>query len=139
KYLPPAMQKSPEEWTRLSSAAKWQLFNSKVLGMAAYCEVMQGLYLIIELVMPTRSFLFTMMWWQFLQMRYLMDQTGNIKATFRTLDGRISTLLAHRLCPAAIRSGYGMMKVFLAKQVTPPQPGQERPGLSNMMSKCTIM
>ena len=68
-----------------------------------------------------------------------MDQTGTIKGTFRLLDGRISGLIAHRLCPGIIRTGYDMLKAFLAKQVQPPQAGQERPGLSSMLSKCTIM
>jgi hypothetical protein len=140
--MPQVAQKTPEQWKALSGAAKWQLFNSKVVQMACYCEVMQGLFLLIELVMPSRNFLFTLMWWQFLQMRYLMDQSGYIKGTFALLDGRISSLLSHRLCPGMIRNGYEVVKTLLAKQVQPPEPGQAPPSMSSMlsgaMSKCTI-
>lgn len=142
KYMPQAMQKTPEQWQRLGIGAKWQLFNAKIVQMACYCEVMQGIFLLIELVMPSRNFLFTLMWWQYLQMRYLMDQSGSIKSTFALLNSRINSILSHRLCPGFLRTVYGMITQFLAKQVQAPEPGQTPPSMSGMlsgaMSKCTI-
>jgi hypothetical protein len=43
-----------------------------MLDAAAYCEVMQGVYLLFELILPSRNFLTTVMWWQYLQMRYVL-------------------------------------------------------------------
>lgn len=141
KYLPQAMQRTPEEWNRLNSQTKWKHFNSKVLDMSAYCEVMQGLFLIFELLLPTRSIFLTILWWQYLQMRYMLDQGGTIKQTFRNLDARIMTLLSHRLCPSIILTGYGYIKQLLAKQVQPPTADQQQTssGLSGMLRRCSIM
>lgn len=51
-----------------------------------------------------------------------------------------------RVCPQIVRTGYGHVKAFLAKQVQPPSRDSAAPGqgglmggLSSMMSKCTIM
>jgi hypothetical protein len=87
------MQKTPEEWMRLGTQAKWNHFNKKVnsrsqmassfltspfplpsflaqvVSMAAYCEVMQGILLVIELILPTRNIMYTVIWWQYLQAR----------------------------------------------------------------------
>lgn len=37
--------------------------------------------------------------------------------------------------PAIVRTGYAKLKDFLAKQVQPPQPGEQ----PSMMPKCSIM
>jgi hypothetical protein len=64
--------------------------------MAATCEVYQGLFLIVELALPTRNVMQLYLWWQYLQMRYMMDPNGNIKEAFADVDNKISGLLAHR-------------------------------------------
>lgn len=45
------------------------LFISQIVAMAAYCEVMQGILLIVELILPTRNIMYTLIWWQYLQAR----------------------------------------------------------------------
>jgi hypothetical protein len=67
KYLPSAL--GIPGWAQLSTQSKWSQFNQKVVAVAATAEVMQGLFLVFELLFPTRNFLFLFMWWQFLQMR----------------------------------------------------------------------
>jgi hypothetical protein len=74
KYLPSMLKQSPEAWETLTTSAKWRVFDQELLGMACSCEVMQGLALLVQLILPSRNFLGTMMWWQYLQMRYMMDQ-----------------------------------------------------------------
>ena len=122
-------------WQQLSTSSKWNEFNQKVVLLSATCEVIQGLMLIIELVFPTRNFLFTFMWWQFLQMRYMLDQSGNIKRTFAAVDQRIMPLVSNKLCPEIIRGGYDKLKGLLAKQVQLPAAGEAPP---SMFSKCSI-
>jgi hypothetical protein len=64
--------------------------------MAATCEVYQGLFLIVELALPTRNVMQLYLWWQYLQMRYMMDSDGSIKGAFAGVDIKISGLLEHR-------------------------------------------
>jgi Transmembrane protein 33/Nucleoporin POM33 len=119
--------------------------NFSLLGLAATCEVVQGIYLVFELISPSRSVFITMLWWQYLQMRYMVDQGPHLKSAFKNIDTRISGLLSHRMVPGAVRSGYTLLKSYLAKQVQlPTADGAARPsglmgGLSSALGKCTIM
>ena len=60
-------------------------------------QVMQGCFLIVELLLPSRNLLLLYLWWQYLQMRYLLDQSDSIKRAFTTVDASIMNLLSHRL------------------------------------------
>mmetsp|Transcript_10728 Transcript_10728/g.10773 ORF Transcript_10728/g.10773 Transcript_10728/m.10773 type:complete len:421 (-) Transcript_10728:148-1410(-) len=132
-----------EDWRRLSTSSKWNQFSSKMMTMAAQSEVMHGLFLVVELLLPSRNLLMTIMWWQYLQMRYMLDRAGLVQSSFVGVDARITSVISHRLCPSMIRMGYGYLKTFLAKQVQPPSPGTDTQrsagGLSSMMPKCCIM
>jgi hypothetical protein len=77
----------------------------------------------------------------------MLDNVGNTKRAFQAVDVRIQALLAHRLCPSLLRTGYGYIRGFLAKQVQPPSQtaaagGSPLGGLmqqaAGMASKCTI-
>ena len=139
KYLPGLLQQSPEAWAGLAVSAKWQVFDKQLMAAACLCEVLQGLALLLQLVLPSRNFLATMMWWQFLQMRYMMEQQqqhpGGIQTAFTGVDAQLSGLLAHRYCPRNLAVGYGYVKSFLVNKVKLPEPGEPAPSLS----KCTIM
>jgi hypothetical protein len=139
KYLPSLLKQTPQAWDGLTTSAKWRLFDQEMVSAACYCEVLQGLAFIVQLAFPTRNFLGTMMWWQFLQMRYMMDQRGTLKAAFAGVDGKISGLLAHRFCPQVLSKGYGLVKTFCANKVKIPEPGEPAPSMSSMIPKaCTI-
>lgn len=138
KYIPPVLQQTPEAWERLTTSAKWRVFDQELVRMACYCEVLQGFAFVVQLVFPSRNFLGTMMWWQYLQMRYMMDQQGPIKAAFASVDSNVTRLLSHRFCPRALATGYGYVKTFCANKVKIPEAGQEAPSMSSMIPKCTI-
>lgn len=91
-----APQLAGQNLSELLSPVMVSRANSMLVLYATYCEVGQGLFLIVELVLPTRNFMFLMLWWQYLQMRYMLDKTGNIKTVFNELDRRISTLTTHK-------------------------------------------
>lgn len=111
--------------------------QDQFLNYAAIIEVWQGIFLVVECILPSRNILFMYIYWNYLSMRYMMDKTGMVKSAFLQVDAKISSLLSHRLCPAILRQGYSLVKDFLAKQVKPPQAGgPERP---SMLSKCNIM
>lgn len=112
---------------------------------SAQCEVMQGILFITSLLLPSRNFIIVYIYWQYLQMRYMLDKSGNIKNAFQGLNNSISPILGHRLCPQIVRTGYGSLKTFLASQVTPPTVGSASQGsfisrtLGSLKSKCNIM
>lgn len=94
-----------------------QQLRSSFNNIACSAEVMQGVFLIFELIMPSRNFILLYLWWQYLMMRFLMDKTGGVKSAFSVLDGQISTLTSHRMCPAIVGKGYGYVKAFMIKQI----------------------
>lgn len=119
-------------------------FSSMLLQNAAICEVMQGVFLIVELALPTRNPTTMFLWWQYLQMRFMMDKKGHIKTAFSSLDQRISIITSHRLCPKVVITAYNMLKKFLSDKVKPPQaPSGPAPTISSMFSdlksKCSVM
>lgn len=83
--------------------------------------------------MPSRNIVFTYVWWQYLQMRYFIDPSGNIKAAFYSVDARISGLLASRMCPNIVRVGYSYVKKALARQVDPASAS------ARQSSRCSVM
>ena len=112
----------------------------------AMCEVMQGVFLIVELILPTRNLPMAFIWWQYLQMRYMADKEGHIKIAFSSLDLKICNLISHRLCPKVVGRGYDLLKKFLLEKVKPAprdNSGTNVPSISSMFnqlkSKCSIM
>ena len=119
-------------------------FSGMLLQNAAICEVMQGVFLVVELALPTRNPTAMFLWWQYLQMRFMMDKIGHIKTAFSSLDQRISSIISHRLCPKIITTGYNMLKKFLSDKVKPPQASSGSTSsmssmLSGLKSKCSVM
>ena len=47
------------DWPRLSTPARWQIVEGSIALLAATCEVWQGLFLLVELILPSRSVLGT--------------------------------------------------------------------------------
>jgi hypothetical protein len=68
---PPTKQNSP--------ADKWQALFRATREHCAALEVGNGLWLIVELLTPGRNFFGVMLFWQFLQMRWMLDQEGVVK------------------------------------------------------------
>jgi len=114
--------------------------NSQVLVAASIAEILEGIYLIVELILPSRNIMFLVLWWQYLQMRYMLDRSGNIKIAFSTVDQKIVQLLTNRLCPPSLFGFYRKLTDFLAKQAVPPTAdGGGGGGISSMLRKCSIM
>jgi hypothetical protein len=144
KYYP-QMNVTPEMLQAAFSPQALNHFNSQIIQFTSQCEVMQGIYVIFELLLPTRNILFSFMWWKFLEMRYLLDRSGNVKRAFASVDGKINSLLSHRMCPGLLRTVYSYIKQMLAAQINASSNAGNtansgsRGGLSSVMSKCNIM
>jgi hypothetical protein len=64
KVAPTIEQQMPllvgrSDWPTMSESSRWALVEDLVQFLAATCEVWQGLFFIIELILPTRSLLAT--------------------------------------------------------------------------------
>ena len=127
-----------QQLTQIFSPNQVNNFNFQLVRLAAYTEVLQGVYFIVEIILPTRNLMFTMLFWQFLQMRYITDKSGHIKAAFVELDGQIMKLLSYKFVPSIALTLYSKLKVFLYNKVSMSQD-PSRNSNSSMLSKCTIM
>jgi hypothetical protein len=70
--------------------------NEALQRLCASCEVSQGIFFIVELLMPTRSLITLYLWWQYLRMRYMADRSGHVKAAFVDIDNKINGLLQYQ-------------------------------------------
>ncbi len=136
---------------QLNSAAGVRNIKNEISKAGATCETMQGVFLIVELILPSRNLMLVYMWWQYLLMRYLMDPTGHIKIAFSNLDTNFMQLCSHQYCPALVGKGYSLVKTFMIDQVKSKQQGfqtgagSEGGGgglmgaVKNAMGSCTVM
>ena len=69
--IPKMLNISVEDWRLMPSSDKWNIFNTIMNKFSATAEVMQGAYLVVELIMPTRNFMLMFLWYQYLTMRYV--------------------------------------------------------------------
>lgn len=106
-------------------------------------EVAHGLYLIGELATPHRNILSAIVWWQFLQVHYMMEDSlapsGGVASrpllgAFQLIDQRISAIVHHAYCPKFVAGGYELFRMFAAdkaKLKTVKGPRKSSP--------CTVM
>ena len=81
---------------------------------------MQMMYVIIELMLPSRNFLLIYLWYNYLTMRYMQDRNGCLKEALAAMDMQIMTLLSNRygavslLCCALLCFDVLCCGIFLA-------------------------
>jgi len=136
----------------LDANGRWKRFFDVSSEIAAKTEVYMGIYLIIELFLPTRNLLLLFLWWQYLQLRYMTDSQGHVKAGIHEIDSRILSVVGHQYCPSLLNTGYMFIRTYLAKKSDPAQVQRDREAanansaaggvpawLSGAASKCTVM
>mmetsp|Transcript_14183 Transcript_14183/g.22206 ORF Transcript_14183/g.22206 Transcript_14183/m.22206 type:complete len:312 (+) Transcript_14183:1222-2157(+) len=137
-----ALTKKPD-WATLTTHQRWAVAQPRTAQLAALGEVVYGILLLAELLTPRRSFLAAMLYWQFMQMRVMVEKmdaanggTGPfpLQNAFGVADKKITGITQHRFCPALIGKLYGKVKAFLQNQTKLPAPGEQA-----QRPKCTIM
>ncbi|CAM9713519.1 unnamed protein product [Ectocarpus sp. 6 AP-2014] len=124
-------------WGSRSVTDRWSAAKSKASEWGAWIEVMFGMILVAELLLPRRNFVMLGLYWQTLRMKYMINAAtgrGYTQAAFRTLDARIKVVTTKHRCPPVVGSMYAKLKTLLAKMVMPPA-GEASPG----SSRCSIM
>jgi hypothetical protein len=81
---------------QLFAANNIPVINEQLQIAAIISEVYQGIFLIVELLLPSRNIVFIYLWWQYLRMRVMMDQSGKMKKVFGDLDTKINQLLSNQ-------------------------------------------
>ena len=124
------------------------LLKEEVSKLGCSFEVMQGFFVLIELVLPTRNFIMCYIWWQYLLTRYTSDSSGKMKQAFSLLDDQLSGFFQHRYCPAFVGKFYAVIRNFGKNQAEKKQrngsqeesgsTGGFLSGLKNAASSCTV-
>jgi hypothetical protein len=70
----------------------------QLVRFSTFFEVYQGFLLIVELISPSRNIILIYIWWQYLRLRYMMDQVAakDMRQVFEVIDSRAQILLNHR-------------------------------------------
>lgn len=144
QYMP-SVNMDPEDLVR---GLNKKTFLEAMGKLSAYSEVVQGIYLVIEVLLPSRNLLLVFLWWQFLKVRFLLDQSGNIRWAFGDIDRNILIAMNHKYCPGLVKSGYGFLKNYLEKQIKDVHQAAQQGGSSTaapasftdrMKKSCNIM
>jgi len=117
--------------------------DATVFQNAATLEVAAGFVVVLELLTPRRSFAFLALYWQYLQLKYMLESAeaqanniqgpGPLRQAFAGLDAKIESLLESPAAPSFLKAAYTTLKATLSKQVAVPKPG-EKP-----KPRCSVM
>ena len=127
----------------LTTPAFGEMVSAFLYTWGCRAEVLHGFYLIAELATPHRNILGVIVWWQFVQIHYMMEDSlvssGVVKsrplgAVFILLDRQISAAVYHDYCPKVFAGGYELLRIFASDKVkvkTAKGPRKSSP--------CTVM
>jgi len=137
--------RNPKYGTLPSGTERWQALFTATTSHAISLEIGMGLFLILELLTPWRNTFGLFLFWQYLQMRYMLDKNGEVKNKFKFLDASLLNLTSHPKCPAVVGQGYGMLRGYLGRAVAMPDPQQQQQqqqqggGGGGGMPRCSVM
>jgi len=139
-----AMAPTHPRWGSMAPREKDAAVQAKMLQLCGTAEVAFGVYLLVELILPTRNLLMVVLYWQLLQMRATVELArggGHVTNAFRNLDARILGLVNHRMAPSFLRGAYQGLREMLRKQVQRPDPSAQQGGggPGGLMSRCSVM
>lgn len=106
-------------------------------------ELSNGVMLLVQLFLPTRSIFQVVLFWQYLRMRYVLEEQAvkakggsrDFRNSCKDFDQNFQSILNHRFAPKFLRPIYEKIKTFLASQV------EIKPPAANGAAKkgCNIM
>ncbi len=125
-----------QDWASMGPQARWTALSTAAAASVAQTQVMLGIFLVVMLLTPSRSFIACLLHWQNLRIQAMVSP--RTQEAFRGIDAQLLTLTAHQYCPGAVRSGYSWLRVKLASFAERPQ-APAGGGSGGLMSKCSIM
>lgn len=127
---------SDPSFKTLPPASQWAKLYHRMPQTAANVEVAIGLALVLELLTPARNFLLTLLYWQLLRVRYMINP--QLQEAFRTLNAAALRLVHHPRCPALVTRGYAKLQGW-ASSMADVQQQQAAGANGGLMSRCTVM
>ena len=118
---------------------------------AATCEIYQGIFLVVELALPTRNLMLIYLWWQYLLMRFTMEKASGahppvVKLALTEVDAVVTRYLSFNFVPQAVRGAYAQLKGIItaqADQMAAGGRGAAAGGGGGMMGRlaksCSVM
>ena len=121
-YLGAQMPQMQAAMDQISSSGGQRRILDGAAKLGATMEIYQGMFLVIELALPTRNIMLLYLWWQLLLMRFVMEKAnpqsnGVVKQAFTEVDAVLTKYLAYPIVPQLLRTGYAALKKFMAGQV----------------------
>lgn len=127
-----------ERWAEMDSRARYGMLSGMAQGTVAQLQVMLGIFLIVNLLTPSRSLIALFLHWRNLQMQVQLGTFPHINQAFASIDTQLLSLTHHQYCPGIVRSGYASLRTALAGMAARPQPGAGGGGLAGALSSCSI-
>ncbi|KAF1315241.1 Transmembrane protein, partial [Globisporangium splendens] len=127
---------SDPSFATLPTQSKWAKLYHRMPQVAANIEVGIGMALLVEILTPARNFLLTVLYWQLLRVRYMINP--QLQEAFRLLNASIMTLVHHPKCPTAVGTVYAKIQAF-ATSMADVQQQQAAAAGGGLASKCTVM
>ena len=132
------------EYARLSADAQARVAVDALERLSALAELALGLVVALELVIPAaRSFISVIAYWQYLQMRVVLERQtrgGPTLRAFGLLDARLLTLSARS---TLLSGGYARLRAILVVMSSPSQspPGGPPPtgASAPVRPRCAVM
>lgn len=128
---------SDPSFATLPAQSKWAKLYHRMPQVAANVEVGIGMALLVEMLTPARNFLLTILYWQLLRVRYMINP--QLQEAFRVLNASILTLVHHPRCPAVVATVYAKIQKFAISMADVQQQQAAAGGGGGLASKCTVM
>ncbi|TYZ64160.1 hypothetical protein PybrP1_006307 [[Pythium] brassicae (nom. inval.)] len=129
---------SDPSFTALPAPSQWAKLYHRMPQTAANLEVAIGLALVLEMLSPARNFLLTILYWQLLRVRYMINP--QLQEAFRMLNAAALRVTHHPRCPAVVARVYAKVQGF-ARSMADVQQQQAAgaSGAGGLASRCTVM
>lgn len=132
---------NPQYGAISSGPARWQAIFTATISHAITLEIAMGLFLVLELFTPWRNTFGLFLFWQYLQMRYMLDKSGEVKNKFKKLDEFFLNLTSHSKCPGVVGQAYSMLRGYMGRAVAMPDPQQQQQQQrgGGGLGRCSVM
>lgn len=106
-------------FSSFSYIEKRKMLEPLIQQFTCATQVYVGFFLILELMLPTRSFSLLLVYWNFIRFKTTVDY--NMSSVFHKLDEQFLSYVNHRFCPGIVKSAYMTIRGLLKRLVTPQQ------------------
>ena len=103
----------------------------RVAKRAAFLEVFAAFYMIVEMFTRRRNLILLVIYWQYMQMRYMLEKAvngpygGPLGGAFGDIDASVTRFVNRPACPSPVKASAARSRHALARRF----PSPDRPPL----------